>query len=84
MCSVFCSDQLKPVSPSFLILLDDREVAVYADPQTLRRLEDDYVGFWVQYRYEEGYGGQLSLGLNGAPFSADYAILRHNSDLRDS
>ena len=56
---------------------------MYADPQTLRRLEDDYVGFWVQYRYEEGYGGQLSLGLNGAPFSADYAILRHNSDLRD-
>ena len=49
---------------------------MYADPQTLRRLEDDYVGFWVQYRYEEGYGGQLSLGLNGAPFSADFAILR--------
>ena len=59
-------------------------MAVYADPQTLRRLEDDYVGFWVQYRYEEGYGGQLSLGLNGAPFSADYAILRHNLDFSDS
>ena len=57
---------------------------MYADPQTLRRLEDDYVGFWVQYRYEEGYGGQLSLGLNGAPFSADYAILRHNLDFSDS
>ena len=55
---------------------NDREVAVYADPQTLRRLEEDFVGFWVQYRYEEGYGGQLSLGLNGAPFSPDYAILR--------
>jgi len=55
---------------------NDREVAVYADPQTLRRLEDDFVGFWIQYKYEEGYGGQLSLGLNGAPFSPDYAILR--------
>ena len=87
-CSVFCSDQLKFCAKAsfslLLILLDDREVAVYADPQTLRRLEDDYVGFWVQYRYEEGYGGQLSLGLNGAPFSADYAILRHNLDFSDS
>jgi len=55
---------------------NDREVAVYADPQTLRRLEEDFVGFWVQYKYEEGYGGQLSLGLNGAPFSPDFAILR--------
>ena len=60
------------------------------------------MGFWVQYRYEEGYGGQVqystvqcstvqcstvqlsshnynnqvSLGINGAPFSPDYAILR--------
>ena len=34
------------------------------------------MGFWVQYKYEEGYGGQLSLGLNGAPFSPDFAILR--------
>ena len=55
---------------------NDREVAVYADQQTLRRLEEDFVGFWVQYKYEEGYGGQLSLGLNGAPFSPDYTILR--------
>ena len=55
---------------------NDREVASYADPQTLRRLEEDYVGFWVQYKYEDGYGGQLSLGLNGAPFSPDFAILR--------
>jgi len=55
---------------------NDREVASYADPQTLRRLEEDYVGFWMQYKYEDGYGGQLSLGLNGAPFSPDFAILR--------
>ena len=34
------------------------------------------MGFWVQYKYEDGYGGQLSLGLNGAPFSPDFAILR--------
>jgi hypothetical protein len=34
-------------------------VAKYEDPTTLRKLEADYVGFWVQYKYEEGYGGQL-------------------------
>jgi len=55
---------------------NDREVASFEDPQTLRRLEQDYVGFWVQYKYEEGYGGQLSVGLNGAPFSPDYALVK--------
>ena len=55
---------------------NDREVAVYADRMTLTKLEEDYVGFWVQYKYEEGYGGQLSIGINGAPFSPDFAILR--------
>ena len=37
-----------------IIIIIIIQVAVYADPQTLRRLEEDYVGFWVQYRYEEG------------------------------
>jgi len=55
---------------------NDREVAKYEDPQLLRRLEQDYVGFWVQYKYEEGYGGQLSVGLNGAPFSPDFALVK--------
>ena len=44
---------------------NDKEVAKYEDPITLRKLEADYVGFWVQYKFEEGYGGQLSVGLNG-------------------
>lgn len=55
---------------------NDREVAKFEDPQTLRRLEAGFVGFWVQYKYEEGYGGQLSVGLNGAPFSPDFALVK--------
>jgi len=55
---------------------NDREVASYEDPQLLRRLEQGFVGFWVQYKYEEGYGGQLSVGLNGAPFSPDFALVK--------
>ena len=35
------------------------EVAKFEDFETRRRMEDDYVGFWVQYKYDEGYGGQL-------------------------
>ena len=38
---------------------NDREVAKFEDFETRRRMEDDYVGFWVQYKYDEGYGGQL-------------------------
>ena len=31
------------------------EARGYSDPQTLRRMQEDYVGFWVQYKYEDGY-----------------------------
>ena len=24
-----------------------------------RKLENGFVGFWIQYKYEEGYGGLL-------------------------
>jgi hypothetical protein len=32
---------------------------VLYESKITRRMEDDYVGFWVQYKYDEGYGGQL-------------------------
>ena len=36
-----------------------------------------FVGFWIQYKYDANTGGgSLSVGLNGAPFSSDYALLR--------
>ena len=36
-----------------------------------------FVGFWIQYKYDVNTGGgSLSVGLNGAPFSSDYALLR--------
>ena len=54
----------------------DREVASFTDPGTLARLEAGWVGFWVQYRHQQGYGGQLSVGLNGAPFSSEFALVR--------
>ena len=38
---------------------NDKQVAKYEDPITLRKLEAGYVGFWIQYKYEDGYGGQL-------------------------
>ena len=38
---------------------NDREVAESNDLQTFRKLEVGYVGFWVQYKYEAGYGGQI-------------------------
>ena len=31
-----------------------------------RRLESGFVGFWVQYKYEEGYGGQLRYNISVA------------------
>jgi len=55
---------------------NDKEVAKYEDPITLRKLEAGHVGFWVQYKFQEGYGGQLSVGLNGAPFSPDFALVK--------
>ena len=30
----------------------------------------------IHYKYEEGLGGTLSVGLNGAPFSPDYSLIR--------
>ena len=36
----------------------------------------EYVGFWVMYTFEDGLGGTLSVGLNGSPFSAEYALAR--------
>jgi len=55
---------------------NDREVSKSNDLQTIRKLELGFVGFWVQYKYEAGYGGQISVGLSGSPLIPDYAILK--------
>lgn len=55
---------------------NDREVSKSNDLQTIRKLEQGFVGFWVQYRYEAGNGGQISVGLSGSPLSSDFAILK--------
>jgi len=54
----------------------EREVSTSNDLQMIRRLEQDFVGFWVQYKFEEGYGGQLRVGLSGSPLNSDYAMLK--------
>lgn len=37
----------------------EREVDTATDFQTLRRLQQGFVGFWLRYKYEPGYGGQI-------------------------
>jgi hypothetical protein len=55
----------------------DAERASIDDIDTLSRMQQGYVGFWIQYRFDTGVnGGQISVGLNGAPFSPDYALLK--------
>ncbi len=54
----------------------DIERASIDDIDTLQRMQQDYVGYWIQYKYEDNVGGQLSVGLNGAPFSSDYALVK--------
>jgi len=55
---------------------NDKEVAQFKDFETKRRLENGFVGFWIQYKFQEGYGGQLSVGLNGSPFTSEFAVVK--------
>jgi hypothetical protein len=48
----------------------DHEKSSIDDLDIMTRMQLDYVGFWLQYEYEENVGGTLSLGLNGSPFSS--------------
>ena len=54
----------------------EREVDTATDPRTTRMMQEDFVGFWVKYKYESGYGGRVSFGLANTPASSDYALLR--------
>ena len=55
----------------------DNEVASIEDLDILTRIQTGFVGFWIMYKYDEtSRGGLLSVGLNGAPFNSDYALLR--------
>jgi len=47
------------------------------DLDTLARMQTGFVGFWIMYKYDDVLNGaQLSVGLNGAPFSPDYALVK--------
>ena len=44
----------------------DNEKATVDDMDTLARMQTGYVGFWIQYKYDDALnGGQISVGLNG-------------------
>ena len=56
---------------------NDRERATVDDLDILTRMQTGFVGFWIMYKYDNAVsGGQLAVGLNGAPFSPDYAIVK--------
>ncbi len=46
----------------------DHEKAAISNSNLIARMEREFVGFWVRYRYEEGLGGTITLGRNGDPF----------------
>ena len=54
----------------------DAERVAITDLDVMTRMQLDYVGFHIQFRYEEGVGGTISVGLNGAPFTPDFALVR--------
>ncbi len=54
----------------------DTEKVAINDLDVMTRMQLDYVGFWVIYQYEEDAGGTVSVGLNGSPFSPEYALAR--------
>ena len=45
--------------PFFWTEQTEREVDTAIDTHTMRIMQEDYVGFWIMYRYETGIGGQL-------------------------
>jgi len=70
--------------PFFFDSQTERQVDTATDTHTMRRMQEDYVGFWVIYKYESGIGGQLSLGLTNTPAITEYALLRWTDTGRDA
>ena len=54
------------------------------DINTSRQLGRDYVGFWVMFKYEPGYGAQIRLGLTSSPPSPEYALLKYTDSSQDA
>ena len=54
----------------------DQERISIDELEVTTRMQLEYVGFWIQHKYVEGVGATIAVGLNGAPFSADYALVR--------
>ena len=54
------------------------------DINTSRQLGQDYVGFWVMFKYEAGYGAQIRLGLTSSPPSPEFALLKYTDSSQDA
>ena len=73
--------RLSQLSPSE----SEREVDTASlDINTSRQLGQDYVGFWVMFKYEAGYGAQIRLGLTSSPPSPEYALLKYTDSSQDA
>ena len=45
--------------PFFFENNSERKVDSVTDTHTMRLMQEQFVGFWIIYRYESGYGGQI-------------------------
>jgi len=70
--------------PFFFDTQTEREMDSTTDTHTMRRMQEEYVGFWVIYKYESGIGGQISVGLTNTPAITEYALLRYTDTGRDA
>ena len=52
----------------------DIERASVQESDIMTKMSEDYVGFWIRYNYGDGTG-EVSIGLNGSPFSSEYALV---------
>ncbi|CAB4060786.1 unnamed protein product [Lepeophtheirus salmonis] len=52
----------------------DRSDAV-EDMKTLKLMEKEFVGFWIMYSFKKGFGGTMSIGLNGVPINIENSLV---------
>ena len=71
--------------PFFFTSQTEREVdTATVDINTSRQLAVDYVGFWIKFKYEPGYGAQIRLGLTTSPASSEFALLKYTDNSQDA
>ncbi|CAB4060664.1 unnamed protein product [Lepeophtheirus salmonis] len=52
-----------------------REKTGVEDIKTLQLMEKEFVGFWIMYSYKKGFGGTMSVGLNGVPINIENSLV---------